>query len=344
MIRLRKTAAALLISLMLCGCNGTSSQKLEVTYFAMDTVMSFRVLSDNEAAGAAFEELGGMLGRYEAMWSVTDPDSEISAANRGERVQLSTETAELIQFALEMNELTDGALDITMYPVLREWGFTTGEYKVPDGERITELLALTGCERVKLTDEVLELDSGAQIDLGAVAKGYAGDLISAHFREHGVTSALLDLGGNIHAIGSNPDGTPWRLGIRDPFGEGNIAVLELSDKAAVTSGGYERYFTENGVDYCHILDPETGAPADSGLVSATIIGEEGRLCDALSTALYVMGREEAERLWQELGGFDMILIEDDGDMYITEGLEDSLAPTDAFSGELCVLRNKTLLD
>ncbi len=339
MNRLRRMAAVLTAVIMLSGCS-VSSQESEVTYFAMDTVMSFRVLGNDEAAATVFAELGETLSRYEAMWSVTDPDSEISAANRGERVALSRETAELIEFAIEMNELTDGALDITMYPVLREWGFTTGEHKVPDSARTEELLMLTGCEKVRLTDGVLELEGGAEIDLGAVAKGYTGDLIVEHFRKNGVASALLDLGGNIHAIGTNPDGKPWRLGIRDPFGDGNIAVLELSDKAAVTSGGYERYFTEDGVDYCHILDPETGAPADSGLVSVTIVGEQGRMCDALSTALYVMGREDAERLWREHGGFDMILIEDDGDMYITEGLADTLTPTDAFSGDLNVLRTE----
>lgn len=343
MNRLRKKAAALAAVIMLSGCSA-SPQKSEATYFAMDTVMSFCVLGNDEAASAAFAELGEMLVRYDAMWSVTNPDSEISAANRGERVTLSSETAELIEFALEMNELTDGALDITMYPVLREWGFTTGEHKVPDAARTAELLALTGCKKVQLDGEVLSLDNGAQIDLGAVAKGYTGDLISEHFRSCGVTSALLDLGGNIHTIGSNPDGSPWRLGIRDPLGDGNIAVLELSDKAAVTSGGYERYFSENGRNYCHILDPKTGAPADSGLISVTIVGEQGRLCDALSTAIYVMGREDAERLWREHGGFDMILIDDHGNMYITDGLEDCLTPTDAFSGQLYVLGNKALLD
>ncbi len=343
MNRLRKKAAALAAVIIFSGCSA-SSQESEVTYFAMDTVMSFRVLGNDEAASTAFAELDSMLGRYEAMWSVTDPDSEISAANRGETVTLNAETAELISFALEMNSLTDGALDITMYPVLREWGFTTGDHKVPDHERTAELLALTGCEKVQLDGDVLSLDDGAQIDLGAVAKGYAGDLISEHFRSCGVTSALLDLGGNIHTIGLNPDGSPWRLGIRDPFGDGNIAVLELSDKAAVTSGGYERYFSENGRNYCHILDPKTGAPADSGLTSVTIVGEQGRLCDALSTAIYVMGREDAERLWREHSGFDMILIDDNGNMYITDGLEVCLTPTDAFSGELYVLGNKALLD
>lgn len=336
----RAVALLFIFMLMLCGC-GTSSPVIEGTWFAMDTVMSVTAYGETDLTGA---DISAMLREYEAKWSVTEMGSEICAANHGEEVQLSPETAELIRYALEMNGATGGALDITIYPVLREWGFTTGEYHVPDDRRIAELLELTGSEKVQLNDDVLTLPEGTQIDLGAVAKGYMGDLLSEKLRSGGVTSALLDLGGNIHTIGVNPDGSPWRLGIRDPFGGGNIAVLQLSDKAAVTSGGYERYFTEDGIDYCHILDPETGRPAESGLASVTIVGEQGRLCDALSTAVYVMGEEKAVQLQQELGGFDMILITDDGDMLITEGLEQLLTPTDSFTGELRVLRNSGLLD
>lgn len=336
-MRFIKTIAATLVCCMLCGCNSTGANKMEVTYFAMDTVMSFRVMGNNKAAAQAMDGLNNMLGRYEGMWSVTDEDSEISAANRGEAVVLQPETQELILFALEMNELTDGALDITMYPVVREWGFTTGEYKVPDAWRLEELLTYTGSDKVNVQDGVLRLEKGTQIDLGAVAKGYMGDLIAAHFREQGVTSALLDLGGNVHVIGDNPDGSPWRLGIRDPFSDGNIAVLELSDRVAVTSGGYERYFIEDGKRYCHIIDPAGGMPANSGLSSVTIVGERGAMCDALSTAVYVMGGDAAEQLWKEHGGFDMILIDDDGDIVITEGVEDIFTPTSGFDGEMKVL-------
>ncbi len=323
-------------SVFLGGCGGGSSRH-EVTYFAMDTVMSFRVMDSPEVCSVATEGLGELLRGYEEMWSVTLEGSEIARANRGEQVKLSPETAELIEFALEMNRSTNGALDITLYPVLREWGFTTGEYNIPESRRISQLLELTGSDKVQLTDMELLLAEGAQIDLGAVAKGYLGDLLSQRFRSCGVTSALLDLGGNIHAIGANPDGSPWRLGIRNPFGDGNIAVLELADKAAVTSGGYERCFTEGGRRYCHILDPSTGSPAESGLSSVTIVGEEGRLCDALSTAVYVMGAEQAEQLWRELGGFDMILIDDEGNLSVTEGISQQLTTTSSFSGTLTVI-------
>ncbi|MBQ4166370.1 MAG: FAD:protein FMN transferase, partial [Oscillospiraceae bacterium] len=136
-----------------------------------------------------------------------------------------------------------------------------------------------------------------------------------------------------------PDGTPWRVGVKAPDGSGNVAVLELIDSAAVTSGGYERYFIgEDGKRYCHILDPETGYPADSGLASVTIIGREGKLCDALSTAVYVMGASKAEELWRSRGDFEMLLLTNSGDMLVTAGLQDRLSVEESFSGELKIIK------
>lgn len=145
-------------------------------------------------------------------------------------------------------------------------------------------------------------------------------------KESGITSALLDLGGNIQTVDTKPDGTQWKLGLRSPFDEGSFATLEVTDCAVITSGGYERYFVgDGGETYWHILDPETGSPAHSDLVSVTVVGEEGRLCDALSTSLFVMGLEEAEALWQERDDFEMVLVTENGKIYLTEGLEDKVS-------------------
>lgn len=330
---MRKALAAIIAAaLLLTGCNG-EPQKAQQTVFAMDTVMSLTVYGDNAesvCASAAYR-----INELAAKWSVTDERSEIYRANNiGAEIStayVSDDTAKLIGCALQMNEQTNGAFDITLYPVLREWGFTTGEYRIPSDERIAELLRKTGCGRAELDGNTLTLKGGAQIDLGGIAKGYTGDILAEYLKSEGVESALLDLGGNIHAVGGKPDGSAWRLGIKAPDGEGNLAVLELTDKAVVTSGGYERYFIgEDGERYCHILDPETGRPADSGLVSVTIVGEEGRLCDALSTAVYVMGAEEAKRLRRSLGSFEMVLLTDDGKLLVTEGLEDCIEVSEGY--------------
>ena len=169
-----------------------------------------------------------------------------------------------------------------------------------------------------------DLAPGAAVDLGAVAKGYAGDRLAEMLRQTGIGSALLDLGqSTIQTVGVKPDGSPWRIGLQDPAGDGYLGVLELEEGAVGTSGGYQRYFEEDGVRYWHILDPDTAAPARSGLASATVVGASGLICDGLSTALFVMGLEGSAKFWREHPEleFEAILVGDDGRIYVTAGLE-----------------------
>lgn len=335
MRQLRLTLLFIIIALF-TGCSSAPLQTQQ-TIFAMDTVMSVTVYGENSEKNAA--DAAAEINRLSCLWSATDENSEIYRLNHSEGapVEVSPETAELISLALQMGESTDGALDITLYPVLQEWGFATDEYKIPTAECLSELLSQR--EAPAIDGKTVTLSYGTQIDLGAVAKGHTGDILCELLTVRGVTSALLDLGGNIHAIGSKPDGSDWRLGIKDPHGDGNIAVLELSGKAAVTSGDYERYFIgEDGKKYCHILDPKTGIPVDNELSSVTIVAEKGVLCDALSTALFVMGREGAERYWLDNGGFEMILISDKGDIIITEGIEEDFYPLDDYSDMITVIK------
>ena len=309
---------------LLVGCAPAPAQAApmwESTFFAMDTVMNVRIYAGgSEALLPAAED---RVRELEALLSVTDPDSEIYALNRDGSAALSGDAAGLLAGALELCGRTGGALDVTIYPVLRAWGFTTGEYAVPDGKTVGELLARVDYTQVALdeTAGTVSLPAGVEIDLGSVAKGYAGDVLTGLLKVHGVESALLDLGGNIQAVGARPDGTPWRIGIRDPEGDGNIGVVTVIGRAVVTSGGYERYFEEDGVRYWHILDPETGAPARSGLASVTVIGDSGLLCDALSTALFVMGLDRALEHWRAHRDFEAVFVGEDGSVTVTAGLE-----------------------
>lgn len=329
------TCLAVLISLSSCGCAADQTENSYAgSVYAMDTVMTIRI--NGSAAESHFHAAENTLHRLEDMWSVTDENSELYKLNSLGSATVSTETADLITFALETGKSTDGALDITLYPVVKKWGFTTGEYAIPDTARLWELLNSRGIPEIN--GNSITLPQGTQLDLGAVAKGCAGDILCGELKAAGVTSALLDLGGNIHAIGGREDGSDWRLGLQDPRGNDNIAVIELNDKAAVTSGDYERYFTdENGRRYCHIIDPKTGFPADNGLCSVTVIGEQGKLCDALSTALFVMGAQQAEEYWRKNNDFGMILITMDGNMLITEDISQEVSPTESFTGQLTIL-------
>lgn len=313
---------ALLISL--AGCKSEQQlTKAESALFSMNTYMTFTAYGEH--AQAALDESITLIERLESLWSVTDEESEIYKANHngGQALSVSQETADLIAFALEMAQKTGGALDPTVYPVLTAWGFTTDNRRVPPDEQIEGLLEAVGYDRIQLEGTSLTVPEGMELDLGAVGKGYTADLVTEVLSSHGVESAVISLGGNIQVIGSRPDGNDWRIGIQAPWEEGNLGVLEVSDAAVVTSGGYENYFEdENGNIYCHILDPSTGYPVDNGLKAVTIIGKEGRLCDALSTALFVMGAEQAEAYWREHGGFDMMLITDKNEIMITDGIAD----------------------
>ena len=190
--------------------------------------------------------------------------------------------------------------------------------------------------RVSLEEDVLTLPAGMELDLGAVAKGFAADRAAESLRAAGVSSALLDLGGNIQAVGSRPDGSPWRVAVQDPDG-GWLGVLEVADQAVVTSGGYQRYFEEDGERYWHILDPATGRPARSGLTSATAVGPGGAVCDGLSTTLFVLGLEESVDLWRQRGDFEFLLLTEEGELYLSSGLADAFTPEAAWEGRVTVV-------
>lgn len=328
----RLSLLLLLPALLLPSSCASAKEEHAVTFFAMDTVMGISVFGPHgqEAAQAAQTEIRSL----EKLLSVTDADSEIFAANRsgGAAVEVSEQTAELLSRALELCESTDGALDVTVYPVVKAWGFTTGEHRVPMEEELSALLERVDYTRVSLDGQMLSVPAGTELDLGAVAKGYAGDRAAALLSAQGVTSAKLELGGNIHVLGAKPDGSPWRVAVRNPEGEGYAGVVEVTDRAVVTSGGYERYFEADGVIYWHIIDPHTAQPARSGLRSVTIVARSGLLADALSTALFVMGADEAAACWRSRQDFDFILLKDDGTAVVTEGLADSFTLSGDWAG------------
>ena len=321
----------LLLLLSACG----KAEAYTKTVFAMDTVMELTVYGDE----AALSDMESELHRLEALFSVTDPDSEIYAANHAGSAALSDETAALLRSALALCARTDGALNLTIYPVLCAWGFTTGSYAVPSAETLDALLSAVDYRRVHLETEppAVWLEPKTMLDLGSVAKGYAGEQLAALLRARGVDSALLNLGGNVQTVGTKPDGSAWRTGIRSPNSDETLCVLSVQDKAVVTSGGYERYFEQDGQLYWHILDPFTGCPAHSGLRSATVIGDSGTLCDGLSTAIFVMGLERAAALYRQSNDFEAVLLTDDNVLYLTEGLQGCFTPTEGTPSEVRIL-------
>lgn len=333
----KRITALLLAALAVCGltgCGGTrdpDEAQESIQVIAMDTAMVLTAYG-KESTRAVYDAEEEVR-RLDALLSRTSGSSEVSMLNGagGEMVPVGAEICTLIQTAGDFTEATGGAFDITIAPVVSAWGFTTDSYQVPDREALQTLLESVGMEHVHLSGGSARLDPGTMIDLGGIAKGYTADRVAEIFQEHAVPRGKVELGGNILVIGDKPDGTAWRVGVQDPKhpdeADGLVCVLNLTDAFAVTSGSYQRYFEQDGKRYHHIIDPATGCPADSGLTSVTVVADSARgngtMCDALSTALFVMGEDKALDFWRSgVYDFQLVLVTEDGRVVVTEGLKD----------------------
>ncbi len=330
----KRLGCLLLCAALLSGC-GTPSRS--ETIFAMDTVMDLTAYGPH--AQDALEAATAELSRIEALISAQREGSDLFSVNAAAQsggeaaTPVTEETAALLARTLALCADTDGALDVTIYPAVEAWGFYSGDYRVPAASDLEALRAQVDYRQVAV-DGTSVVTHGQKLDLGAVGKGYAADQVTALWRELGLTSGLLNLGGNIQCLGAKPDGSDWVIGVRDPAGEGTLCTVTGQDMAVVTSGAYQRNFTQDGVTYHHILDPATCAPAESGAASVTVIGPSGLICDALSTALFVMGPDRASDYWQQRQDFDMIYYTQDGDLFYTSGLEGRLTLRDGLEGQM----------
>ena len=314
--------------LLLSGCSTEKNEASTRYLTTMDPVMTLTAYGPHREQGldlaqAEIENLNSLL-------STGLPGSEISRLNQAGAASLSQEPLALLEQALELYDSTGGLFDPTVYPLVRLWGFYDKSYHVPTAAELGDLLPLVGADRIRIEGSRVTLGTGQQIDLGGIGKGYASQRACEILKQAGVESALLSLGGNIQCIGTKPDGSPWNIGIRDPFGDESAlySAVKVEDQAVITSGGYERFFEdpETGKIYRHILDPRTGYPAQSGLSSVSIITNDGALGDGLSTALYIMGLEQATEYWRShADSFEAILISDDGTLYATSGLKDRIS-------------------
>ena len=327
----KKIKALLLLGLVfLGGCGqasapsvssaGTDSQSIDL--FAMDTTMTLTAYGDH--AGEALEAAKSEIERLDALFSISSESGDIYALNRDHAATLHGDTQTLLERALEVSDSTNGIFDCTIEPVMDAWGFTTQNYRVPSADELQQLLTRVDYKQVRQNGSDVSIQADVQVDLGGIAKGYTSDRIMQVLADNGVTSGIVSLGGNVQALGCKPDGSKWRVAVQDPNDEGeNFAVVEIADEAVITSGGYQRYFEEDGTTYHHIIDPRTGYPSDSGVISSTIISHDGTLADGLSTSLFIMGVDDALDYWRAHSDeFDAILMDENGTVYVTDGIAD----------------------
>ena len=347
----QKSIFALLIiifSICFTSCERTADPRTEALMGTVCTVNAY-----DDGTKSLYDELFARLHEIDETFSVTIDSSEISAINKaaGERsVSVSSDTAYVVRSALSFAELTGGAFDPTVGPLVKIWGINTDHARVPEKSEIDAVLPLINWRDVSAADDntVMLKRRGMALDLGGIVKGYAADELTKILKARKVRRAIVDLGGNIFVYGKKKDGSPWRVGIKDPNDPEGVPaiVLNVANSTIVTSGVYERFFTENGVRYHHILDVKTGYPAASGLLSSTIVCESSMAADALSTSVFVLGKESGMELLHriqssagtplaEIPGLHAqvlgIFIEEDGSVSASKALEGSLeAPAVTF--------------
>ncbi len=287
-----------LAAALLCGC-APQENGVRTTVFCMDTVLDLQLWGEDAAEAAA--QLERLFLDVSAIWSAMDENSVPARLNSGHTVSEAQQA--VVDRAMVLHRRTDGAFDPRLFAISKLWGFYDKQYHVPTQAEIAQAQQLT------------------LWDFGAAIKGYAGDLAVQQLKEQQVEYALLNLGGNVQTYGTKPGGEPWQIAIQNPDGGEPCGLLSVSGTmAVVTSGDYQRYFEHDGVRYHHIIDPETGSPANSGLRSVTVISRDGMTADALSTALFVMGLEKGSDFWRDSEDFEAVFLTADGKTYATEGV------------------------
>lgn len=317
--KMYKAVAAILSLVLCCSCSSPpASESIRSSGVYFDTVISVELWGADQAV---LDHCMEMCEYYENLFSPSVETSDISVINHagGTPVEVSEETAELIQTALYYSEISDGRFDPTVASAVNLWDFSgDADGKIPEETKLAEAVSHIDYTVVKVSGSTVTLtDPEAAIDLGGIAKGYIADRLKEYITSKGVKHALINLGGNMLTIGGRYDGTDFRIGIQKPFADDGtaLAVLSVSDKSVVSSGNYERYFKKDGVIYHHILDPETGMPVQNNLSQVTIISDRSVDGDALSTTCYILGLEKGMELIRKTDGVEAVFVTDNNEVY-----------------------------
>ena len=298
----------MLLLFSLCGCD--RNNEISDTRFVLDTVATLTADCDEETLDRAFS----VCSDYEKKLSRTIEGSDVYKLNESLGfTKVSDETVEIIERSIYFSRLSDGKFDITIYPVSSLWDFKN--QVVPSRDEISEALKNVDYESIKVKENTVNLGE-KKIDLGGIAKGYIADKVKAYLVENGAESGIVNLGGNVVVFGKD-----YRVGIKKPFSEDVIAVLNIKDKSAVTSGIYERYIEQNGKIYHHILDTSTGYSVENELASVTVVGNSSLDCDALSTVCMLLGTEKGLEVIENFPDTEAVFINKDLKITLSSGLE-----------------------
>ena len=320
-----KFAGVILLAItLLSGCSKVSGEPVSKTTTLFDTVITIQIYDKN-----AEDILDACIRKcqdYENRFSRTKEGSEIYQLNHagGKALALSSDTVELINLGLKYSRLSEGKFDITIAPLSDLWDFKNNTGTIPDSAAIEEAVRHVGYQNVIVTGNTVQLtDPAAAIDLGGIAKGYIADQLKKYMKEEGIRHALINLGGNVLALGGKPDGSSFNIGIQKPFDElgSPITSVKTKDQSIVSSGIYQRYFKVNGTIYHHILNPDTGYPYANNLLGVTIVCDSSAEADALSTTCFAMGLSDGMEYINRLDSANAVFITDDYKLHYSSGFK-----------------------
>lgn len=311
-----------------CSAKTTTSKPISRKQVLMGTVVTVTLYdsTDESILDKAFNKVSEL----ESILSINENGTLVDKINDYAGVapiKVDSDTYTVIKKGLEYAKISNGLFDISVGPIVKLWNIGLPEARVPTQEEINSNLPLIGYSDIELNDKentVFLKRQGMIIDLGGIAKGYTADIISNLLTEEGVKSAIIDLGGNIFALGQKINGDDWRVGIQNPFSDrgDSIASIKVKNKSVVTSGIYERFIEKDGVKYHHILNPKTGYPYDNEIAGITIISDKSVDGDALSTSVFAMGLEDGSKFVNSQPDIDVIFVTKDNKLYITDGIRD----------------------
>ncbi len=323
--------AALFLLLSLCSCSTNSVVTDEM--FALDTIITFSIYNtDSKLAKETIDKCKREITRLEKLFSATKEGSDVYNINHsnGKAVQVSDETISLLKTAIDVSGSCDGAFDVSVYPLVKLWGFDTKNYTVPDNEDINKALKKVGYSDIYINDGTVTVPKGMSIDLGAIAKGYIAESVSSIMSAQDIHSGIVNLGGLVISHSNdNKKVDDFTIGVEFPDSGEVFAQFDNRIEFVVTSGAYQRYFEKDSVRYHHIIDPKSGVPANSDISSVTVVGADGARCDALSTAFYVMGIDNTIEYIKTCaengeGYYNIIILSKNKDrLYITRDIADS---------------------
>ena len=327
MLKLNKAVAlllALLFILPLFGCSAEGSYQTRYIY-AMNTDVTLHI-NAREDVTPLLDECEDMIYSIERVISKTLPESDIYRLNHGETVECDPITLELLRVAVDVQTVSDGLFDPTVASAVELWNACGRENRLPTEAELDACRASIGADKIAVKGTSVALASGTMLDLGGVGKGYAEQAVAEHIaanaEKYGIVGYMLDFGGMVGVFGKKSDGSPYRVGLKDPDGENSRGAVRLSSGYVSVSGDYERFVTVDGQKYHHIIDPRTAYPGDSGVRAVTVVCDNGAVADALSTAFFLMGYDAAMAVYRAgEWNFEAVFFMSDGKTLTTPGAD-----------------------